>query len=196
MAYLYHFYNAIKKNGLFVLQWLDNHSASCRKPRNKQRNPVTECVLQGNTDTKIEHSPSSAHAYLFRYKYTSQQKEILFVFSSFLYQKIKKMNLFEHKRGLKYIVIVYVFLSLLYTGNRLYNSQFIHFSKTTTRRSIIDPTSEIQRQDTFFIAPITQNTIETDEHEDVKQIDRLTEQLKRVTEGRKNKIEQMCWLGY
>lgn len=79
------------------------------------------------------------------------------------------MKLLEHlpRRGIKYIVFGYVFISLVYTATRFYNISDTFHHTRTARRSVIEPNDTTVTKDTFFIAPLAQEVIETDEYEEL-----------------------------
>jgi hypothetical protein len=65
-------------------------------------------------------------------------------------------------RTVKYLVFTYALVTVIYTGTRFYN--ITSSSHTRTRRSSIVG----YQKDSFFVAPLSQQTIEQDEQDEFK----------------------------
>jgi hypothetical protein len=102
------------------------------------------------------------------------------------------------RRGIKYIIFAYVFISLVYTGSRFYNITDT-FHPRTERRSVDEPIDVTTTRDTFFIAPLAREIIESDEYEELVKnyvkdhqdlpIDQKSELLKHVTMSKGRAID-------
>lgn len=78
------------------------------------------------------------------------------------------MKLLEllQRRGVKYILIAYILITIAYTGTRFYNTSGSSHHRTT-RRSVVEPISESSNKEDFFVAPLAQEIIESDEYEEL-----------------------------
>ncbi|GAA5809378.1 hypothetical protein MFLAVUS_002786 [Mucor flavus] len=71
--------------------------------------------------------------------------------------------------NLKFVLLTYVLISLIYTASKFYN--LTDASQTrAARRSVIEPSmmDSIHNRDTFFVAPISQSNIEKDEEDELR----------------------------
>lgn len=72
---------------------------------------------------------------------------------------------------IKYILLVYLLISVIYTVARFYDMNGISSSQSrATRRSMIESTniSSNNSKEAFFVAPLTQDSIEQDEESELK----------------------------
>lgn len=93
--------------------------------------------------------------------------------------------------SLKFVLLIYVFISIVYTGARFYNLTDASLAKTA-RRSVIEFTEiESSDKDTFFVAPIAQEAIEKDEEDELRRNLYRDYQL-ALAESKGKTIQKLC----
>lgn len=78
------------------------------------------------------------------------------------------MKLLEQlqRRGVKYILIAYILITLVYTSTRFYDITGSPHHRTA-RRSVVEPITELNNREDFFVAPLAHEVIESDEYEEL-----------------------------
>lgn len=72
-----------------------------------------------------------------------------------------KLSDYLPRTGLKFLLLAYVFISFTYIGIQVFTTTNASLTRTT-RRSVLEP-------DSFFIAPLTQDSLEQDDDQSEKE---------------------------
>lgn len=93
--------------------------------------------------------------------------------------------------NLKFVLLTYVLISLIYTASKFYN--LTDASQTrAARRSVIEPSmmDSIHNRDTFFVAPISQSNIEKDEEDELRKS--LFRDYQLALAESKGRLKKLC----